>query len=166
MLKRLARLRVPLGFLSAAAAFALAQPSVRSWGIGLAVAIAGEVVRVWAAGHIEKGREITSSGPYRFVRHPLYLGSTVLGVGFAIAAANVPVAILVTLYLAITISAAIRTEEATLDERFAGAYTSYREGSATPVKRAFSVSRAIRNGEHRAVMGLVAAFVLLALKVR
>jgi protein-S-isoprenylcysteine O-methyltransferase Ste14 len=165
MMKRLARLRVPLGFLSAAVAFWLARPTGKSWWIGVMVALVGEGVRIWAAGHIEKGREITSSGPYRFVRHPLYLGSTILGVGFVIAAASLPVAILVALYLGITIFAAIRTEEAVLDERFAGAYTDYREGMAQPVARPFSLARAVRNREHRAVAGLAAGFALLAFKL-
>lgn len=165
MLKRLARLRVPLGFLSAVAAFVLARPGWASWSAGLAVALAGEGVRVWAAGHIEKGREITSSGPYRFVRHPLYFGSVLLGAGFVIAAASLPVGILVTLYLAITITAAIRTEEAVLDERFAGAYSRYREGARPAVARPFSLARAIRNREYRAVAGLVAGFALLAFKI-
>ena len=49
---------------------------------GGAIATAGELLRIWAAGHIEKGREITRSGPYGFVRHPLYLGSTGIGLGF------------------------------------------------------------------------------------
>ena len=40
--------------------------------IGLAVALPGELLRVWASGHIDKRREITTSGPYRFVRHPMY----------------------------------------------------------------------------------------------
>jgi protein-S-isoprenylcysteine O-methyltransferase Ste14 len=165
MITRLARLRVPLGFIAAAAAFWLASPTWQSWGLGLIAALAGEGIRIWAAGHIEKGREITSSGPYRFVRHPLYLGSSLLGVGFVIAAANLPVAILVTLYLGITISAAIRTEEAVLDERFKGGYADYRDGVARPVERPFSLARAIRNREHRAVMGLAAGFLLLALKI-
>jgi hypothetical protein len=58
-LRALARARVPLGFVTAAAALVLASPTWTSWMIGGAVAAAGEVLRIWAAGHIEKGREIT-----------------------------------------------------------------------------------------------------------
>ena len=86
MISRLARWRVPLGFVCAITALVLARPVWWSWWAGLALALPGEALRLWAAGHIEKGREITRSGPYRFVRHPLYLGSTLLGVGFALAA--------------------------------------------------------------------------------
>ena len=160
----LARARVPLGFLAAAAALVLARPSTASWLLGLALAIPGESLRIWAAGHIEKGREITRSGPYRFVRHPLYLGSTLLGVGFAIASRSWVVVVLTMLYLSLTLLAAVRTEEAALDTKFAGAYSAYRAGQAAPVRRSFSWSRAIGNREHRAVLGGIVAFGYLALR--
>lgn len=162
MIQRLARYRVHLGFLSAAVAFVLARPTRTSLVVGLVVAAAGELLRLWAAGHIEKGREITRSGPYRFVRHPLYLGSTLIGVGFAVAAWSWPVAALCVCYLGVTLVAAIRTEEATLDARFDGAYRAYREGKAEPVARRFSWARVMANREYRAVVGFVAAFAFLA----
>lgn len=165
MLARLARLRVPLGFLAAAFALGLARPSWRSWAAGCAVAVAGELLRLWAAGHIEKGREITRSGPYRLVRHPLYLGSSVIGTGFAIAAQSLAVSLLVVVYLGVTLTAAVRSEEAALDAKFDGAYSDYRAGAMTPVDRRFSGQRVLRNREHRAVLGLVAAFLVLAWRV-
>jgi protein-S-isoprenylcysteine O-methyltransferase Ste14 len=156
---------VPLGFAVAVVAFGFTTPSWGGWMLGLGVAAVGEAIRVWAAGHIEKGREITRSGPYRFVRHPLYLGSTLLGVGFAMASQSAVVAGLVVVYLALTLTAAIRTEEATLDDRFGGAYSDYRAGTLSRIDRRFSLSRAIGNREHRAVAGLIAAFLLLALRI-
>src|SRR5919106_3708853 len=102
----LARWRVPLGFVFGAAVLWLARPTLRSLAIGAAVAVVGEMIRIWAAGHLEKGREVTVSGPYRLTRHPLYVGSTVMGVGLAIAAASWIVALLVIAYLAITLTAA------------------------------------------------------------
>jgi protein-S-isoprenylcysteine O-methyltransferase Ste14 len=161
MMTRLVRYRVHLGFLAAIAALVLARPNPSSWTTGLVIATTGELVRVWAAGHIAKGREITRSGPYRFVRHPLYLGSTLIGVGFSVAAWSVPVAVLCVVYLGITLAAAVRTEEATLDARFDGAYSAYREGRAEPVARRFSWARVVGNREYRAVTGLIAAFAYL-----
>lgn len=160
----LARLRVPLGFLCAAIAFALARPTPKTLLIGLAIALPGELVRLWASGHIDKGREITTSGPYRFVRHPLYLGSAILGAGFIVAAWNVIVALLVGGYLAVTMAAAIRTEEATLDARFSGAYSDYRAGRVAPAQQPFSWARVAQNREYRAVIGFVLGFGLLALR--
>jgi len=156
---------VPLGFVAAAVAFGLAPPSWRSWAAGLGVAVVGELLRLWAAGHIEKGREITRSGPYRFTRHPLYLGSSVLGTGFAIAAQHLIVSALVVVYLGITLTAAVRTEEAALDEKFDGAYSEYRAGAMAPSDRPFSWRRVAANREYRAVLGLAAAFVVLGLRI-
>lgn len=160
-LARLARLRVPLGFAFAVLAFWLARPTPWSVGAGLFVGLPGEVLRLWAAGHIHKGREITSSGPYRFFRHPLYLGSAILGAGFAIASASLAVAALVAAYLGVTLMAAMRTEEQALDRRFEGAYAAYREGRAPAAARAFTWSRVRANREYRAVAGLAAAWAIL-----
>jgi protein-S-isoprenylcysteine O-methyltransferase Ste14 len=162
MIQWLARRRVAIGFVAGVAAIWLARPTRESIAAGAVVAIAGELVRIWAAGHLEKGREVTVSGPYRFTRHPLYLGSTIIGVGFAIASASAAVALLVIGYLAVTLSAAVATEEAHLTEKFGRAYPEYREGRAVQVSRRFSLERAMRNREYRAVIGVLAALALLA----
>jgi protein-S-isoprenylcysteine O-methyltransferase Ste14 len=161
-MKLLARLRVPLGFAFGALVFLLAQPTARSMIAGAILAAAGEAVRVWAAGHLEKSREVTSSGPYRFTRHPLYLGSTIIGAGLAVAARSWIVALLVGVYLAATLTAAIRTEEVSLSVTFGGAYEAYRAGHT--VARRFSLERAVRNREYRAIVGLLVGLALLALK--
>jgi len=67
--RRLARWRVPLGYLLAIVAFWLAAPTPLSLAIGAIVGAIGEAFRIWAAGHLEKGREVTSSGPYALTRH-------------------------------------------------------------------------------------------------
>jgi protein-S-isoprenylcysteine O-methyltransferase Ste14 len=162
----LARLRVPLGFLSGVVAYWLARPTPGSIALGMSIAATGELLRIWAAGHLDKGREITRSGPYRFVRHPLYLGSALMGVGLTVAARSWPVAVLVIMYLALTYGAAIRTEEAALDARFAGAYAEYRAGRAGPVMKRFRWSRVRANREYRAVAGLLIAATLLYLRAR
>jgi protein-S-isoprenylcysteine O-methyltransferase Ste14 len=161
MLKTLARLRVPLGFVSAALALWLARPTTFSITVGMAVAACGEAIRIWAAGHLEKGREITRSGPYRWVRHPLYVGSSVMGAGFVLASRSLLVAALVAAYLIVTLTAAIRTEEALLDARFDGEYSAYREGRAPAVDRAFSLARVRANREYRAALGVLLAIALL-----
>jgi len=164
LIEQLARHRVRIGFVAAAAAFVLAQPTPRSLAIGAAITLVGEALRIWAAGHLEKGREVTASGPYRLTRHPLYVGSSIIGAGFAVASASIVVAALIAAYLALTIGAAIRREEMHLTEKFGAAYPEYREGRAPEAARRFSVERALRNREYRAVLGLAAALALLAWK--
>ncbi len=56
-------------------------------------------------------------------------------------------AILTVAYLAVTLMAAVRTEEAALDAKFAGAYSAYRAGLAAPVARPFSWARVLANRE-------------------
>jgi protein-S-isoprenylcysteine O-methyltransferase Ste14 len=164
LLRRIARLRVPVGFLSGVLVLWLAHPMARTLIVGAIVATAGEALRVWAAGHLEKGREVTASGPYALTRHPLYAGSIIIGVGLAIACASVVVAVLILAYLAITLTAAIRTEEAHLTEKFGAAYPDYRAGRTATVSREFSLRRAMRNREYRAMVGLLIVIGVLALK--
>jgi protein-S-isoprenylcysteine O-methyltransferase Ste14 len=164
VLRRIARLRVPIGFLSGALVLWLAHPTARTLTIGAFVAAVGEALRVWAAGHLEKGREVTASGPYALTRHPLYAGSIIIGIGLAIACASLVVAVLVLAYLAITLTAAIRTEEAHLTEKFGDEYPNYRAGRGATEPRRFSLARAMRNREYRAMIGLLIVIVLLALK--
>lgn len=161
----LARRRVPLGFATAAAAVLLARPSLFSWTLGLAVALAGEAFRIWAAGHLEKGREVTRSGPYRFTRHPLYVGSSLIALGVVVASRSLAVAVLAALYMVSTIAAAIRVEESYLRGAFGPTYDAYRDDRAEPMDRRFSFARAMRNREYRALAGLAAGFALLALKI-
>jgi len=151
----IARRRVTLGFACGAIAGWLARPTRGSL-------LAGFV----AAGHLEKGREVTMTGPYRFTRHPLYLGSTIMGVGLAIAAHSVIVAALVLGYLAVTLAAAIGREEEHLTEKFGAAYPAYRDGFARGDARRFSLRRAATNREYRALIGFCVAFALLALRLR
>jgi protein-S-isoprenylcysteine O-methyltransferase Ste14 len=155
------RYRIALGFACAVAAFALARPTPASLAIGLAVAVAGEALRVWAAGHLEKGREITTSGPYRLVRHPLYLGSAIMGAGFIVAARDLVVTLLVGAYLMLTLTAAMRSEEALLDDRFNGGYSAWRGGAVAASSRRFSVERVVANREYRALLGLAAGMSVL-----
>ena len=161
----LARRRVALGWMVVVATIVLAQPTWATWRIGLAIAAVGEVIRVWAAGHLEKSREVTRSGPYRWTRHPLYVGSSIMALGIAIASRSSVAAALAAIYMTATLTAAIRTEEAFLSQAFGETYDRYRESRAEPMPRGFSLARAMRNREYRAVAGLAAGFALLALKV-
>jgi protein-S-isoprenylcysteine O-methyltransferase Ste14 len=161
----LARRRVALGSIVAIAAVVLAHPTWASWRIGLAVACAGEAIRIWAAGHLEKSREVTRSGPYRWTRHPLYVGSSIMAIGIVIASDSAWLAVVVAVYMIVTFGAAIATEEAFLRRAFGDTYDRYRRSEAAPMRRRFSVSRAVRNRDYRAVVGLAAGFALNAIKM-
>ena len=161
----LARRRVTLGFVFAVAVLYVASATRASLVAGAAIGLAGEAIRIWAAGHLEKSSEVTRSGPYRWTRHPLYVGSCLIAAGVIVAAQSVVVAVVGSLYMATTIAAAIRTEEAFLRQAFGDTYERYQRSEAAPMRRRFSLERAQRNREYRAVIGLVGGFALLALKL-
>lgn len=160
----LARRRVPLGYVFGALALWLAQPTRATLIAGGVVAAVGEALRIWAAGHLEKSREVTTTGPYALTRHPLYVGSTIMGLGLAIASDSALVGAIVIGYLAVTLTAAVRSEEAHLTDKFGGDYPAYRGGAVGRSGRRFTIARAMRNREYRAAIGSAAAFALLAIK--
>jgi protein-S-isoprenylcysteine O-methyltransferase Ste14 len=80
-----AKLRVPGGFVLVAAFVWWSAPSWMSLALGLPVSIAGLALRAWAAGHLEKNLALARSGPYAYVRNPLYLGTLGVAAGLAIA---------------------------------------------------------------------------------
>ena len=167
----LARMRVALGFVFGVLVLVLAQPTKASLLIGMSIAAGGEAIRIWAAGHLRKSREVTVSGPYRWVAHPLYVGSSVMGVGLAIASMSIVVAALIAVYLVATLTAAIKSEEAFLRRTFGEQYDLYKSGIAaqrrerSPAsRRAFSLEQAIANREYRALSGLGIAILLLIWK--
>jgi protein-S-isoprenylcysteine O-methyltransferase Ste14 len=81
----IAKLRVPSGFLLVLAFLWLSQPDRRSLAIGLPVSILGLLLRGWATGHVEKNIRLAQSGPYTYVRNPLYLGTALVAAGLVIA---------------------------------------------------------------------------------
>jgi protein-S-isoprenylcysteine O-methyltransferase Ste14 len=164
MTRLLARWRVFLGFVFAAIVLWLATPTTQSLALGAIVAMLGESIRLWAAGHLEKSKEVTQSGPYRYTRHPLYLGSSLIGIGMAVVSNNAIVAVIVIAYLALTLTAAMRSEEAHLREKFGDAYAAYAEKRSAPMDRAFSFSRALHNREHHTMLGLAAGLMAMWLK--
>jgi protein-S-isoprenylcysteine O-methyltransferase Ste14 len=80
-----AKLRVPCGFVLVAAFLWLSAPTLPSLAAGLPVSVLGLALRAWAAGHLQKDSTLTDSGPYAWVRNPLYLGTLTTAAGLVIA---------------------------------------------------------------------------------
>ena len=64
----------------------IAQPKLWSLITGGTIVFMGELIRVWATGHLKRNQEVTTSGPYAHLRDPLYLGRFFLLVGFCVMA--------------------------------------------------------------------------------
>lgn len=60
------------------------RPSLEGAVLGLPLVVAGAVLRSWGAGHLVKNDTLTMTGPYAHLRHPLYLGTLLIGSGFAL----------------------------------------------------------------------------------
>jgi protein-S-isoprenylcysteine O-methyltransferase Ste14 len=112
------RIRVPLGFVFAVLYFWLARPTWRFLAFGAVLIVPGLLIRALASVHVRKNEALATSGPYAYTRNPLYLGSLLIGIGFAVGARSWWVgALLVVMFFAIYVPV-IRGEEKFLKEKF------------------------------------------------
>ena len=172
----LSRSRVPLGFLLGALYVLWARPTPLTLLVGCPIALAGLLLRAVAAGHIRKNDVLATTGPYRYTRNPLYLGSTVLATGLIVAAhawilALLAVAMLLGVYLPV-----IRQEERFLAGRFGAAFERYRSQVPQLLPRLlpapvgdsgganFSWALYLRHREYNAIIGFVGLMAVLLLK--
>ena len=112
------RIRVPLGFAFAVLYFWLARPTWRSLTVGIVLILPGLFIRALASGYVRKNEALATSGPYAYTRNPLYLGSLLIGSGFAVAARNWWIGVVLVLMFFAIYMPVIRSEEAFLRERF------------------------------------------------
>jgi protein-S-isoprenylcysteine O-methyltransferase Ste14 len=94
---------------------------------GFLLVLAGTLWRLWASVFIagRKDAEVVRDGPYARCRHPLYLGSLVVGLGLGLATRSAVLSLAVPLLLALALAAAIRREERYLLERHGEAWRQY-----------------------------------------
>jgi protein-S-isoprenylcysteine O-methyltransferase Ste14 len=167
------RIRVPLSFAFAILYFWLARPTIFSMLIGTAVVIPGLLLRALASGHVQKNEQLATTGPYAYTRNPLYLGSLILALGFALAARSWWIAaVLVVMYFAIYLPV-IRGEEAFLRGRFLEFDDYARQvprllPRLTALKNsggAFSSDLYRKHHEYNATLGAMAMIAVLAAKL-
>ena len=114
------RIRVPLGFVFAAVFLWLARPTLPFLAWSLLLVVPGVALRAYASGYVKKNSELTTTGPYAYTRNPLYLGSLLIALGFAVAARNVWILLgIAILFFAIYLPV-IRAEETFLRGVFPG----------------------------------------------
>jgi protein-S-isoprenylcysteine O-methyltransferase Ste14 len=171
------RYRVPAGWLVGLLVALLAQP-VPAWLlVGLPLACAGEALRIWASGHIEKTKRLATGGPYARSRNPLYLGSLLIALGVAAACASPWVVLAVAVYFLAFYPAVMREEAAFLAGKFAGEYAAWAAAvplfwpsllPAGPRESRFDWARVRANKEWRTALALplLAALLLLLPQLR
>jgi len=168
-----ARWRVPLGFLLAIAYVVFCRPTVTLLIAGGAVAAAGLAVRAYAAGHLVKNQNLSMTGPYVFTRNPLYLGSSLMGAGFALAGGSLPLALACAALFAAVYWPVIRREEDFLRREYGELYASYARRvplffprfRRNPDGGSFQWRLYRKNHEHQALLGYLALMIFLAFKI-
>ncbi len=164
------RWRVPSVYALSLIAFAIAHPGRTSLIAGALITGAGLVIRAEAAGYLHKHESLARSGPYARTRNPLYLGSTLLWAGFAVATRSWIVGAMFAAYFLAFYPATIKHEEAELRAEFGAAFDEYAhevptfrprlhvEAAAGPH---FSLAQYMRNREYQAAIVAVLFFAVL-----
>jgi protein-S-isoprenylcysteine O-methyltransferase Ste14 len=167
-----ARLRVASGFLLVAAFAWFSRPDVASLWVGLPVSALGLLLRAWASGHLEKNIRLAESGPYAYVRNPLYLGTLWVAGGLVAASQRWLLAGLFAAVFLLVYLPAIELEEQHLRNLFPG-FGAYAElvpalwPTFKPLRsdRPFRWSLYARNREYQALLGWLAGAAFLVGKV-
>lgn len=164
--------RVKISILIAVVIIIISEPN--KWSIlgGFILSIMGNLLRIWASGHIKKEREIAKSGPYSLTRNPLYLGNFIIGVGFCLASwqiISIPIFLLYFLFFYIPI---MKIEERRMTELFKDAYIEYQR--RVPAffprlknferKKGFSFKNSLENKEWRAILSTFLFYIAILLK--
>jgi phospholipid methyltransferase len=100
---------------------------------GVAATLAGESIRLWGVHHIgaisrtrtDRLGPLIDTGPFAFVRNPLYIGNIALWVGFALTAQLAWMAPFIALLLGLEYHAIVKWEEQLLLSRLGDAYRGY-----------------------------------------
>jgi protein-S-isoprenylcysteine O-methyltransferase Ste14 len=170
--KRAQKTRVPVGTVLGIIFIVLMHPSIRSLWIGGAIALSGALLRLWAAGHIEKGKVLTQGGPYAFTRNPLYLGSFFMALGIILAGQGYWLLLPFIIFFAAFYFPVMRAEEQELLQGYGRQFIEYSNRvprfipgfrTAGSASSTFLWSRVIRNREHRTFAGLILAETVLVL---
>jgi protein-S-isoprenylcysteine O-methyltransferase Ste14 len=161
------------------------QP-VATWVVwlGAAIVAVSELTRLWAVrqiGVISRTRSdrlgpLVASGPFGWVRNPLYLGNIGIWIGFTLSARLPMLVPVVALFLGLTYHAIVRWEEQLLVSRIGDAYHRYmamvprwiprlQPVAAERPESAFSWTETLFS-ERGTLIAIVSGYVLLYVKQR
>jgi protein-S-isoprenylcysteine O-methyltransferase Ste14 len=169
---RAAKLRVPGGFLLVAAFLWWSAPTWESLAWGMPLSLAGLALRAWAAGHLEKNRELATEGPYAYVRNPLYIGTLAVAAGFAAASRRWELGVLFAAVFLLVYLPVVELEEQHLRTLFP-AYADYERRvpkliprlTAKRGQQRFRWSVYRKNEEYNAALGFAVGVAVLVSKL-
>lgn len=158
------RIRVPLGTVLGVILLILMRPTTRSLWLGGSIALIGAALRVWAAGHIDKGRTLTRGGPYALTRNPLYFGSFIMALGILMAGQVYWLLLPFGVFFLSVYYPVMKAEEKELREGHGSEFQDYarevplfvpRLGRMSNPTSIFRWARVLQNREHRTLLGLL-----------
>ncbi|MCP4482676.1 MAG: isoprenylcysteine carboxylmethyltransferase family protein [bacterium] len=183
MINFLYKKRVFLGFLFGFAYLIFAKPASLGMLIsGITLGVVGETIRLIASGYIIKTDELATYGPYAYIRHPLYLGSFIMGLGMCLALFSsffpLHAFIFTATYLVFFFSVYIpvlKKEEAVLIEKYQDEYLNYKstvpmlfplqlKKYASKTAKKFDKKTFLNNKEYQALSGLLLIIAILIIK--
>ena len=149
------------------------RPAYREYITGVVLVVIGQAIRIWSAGHISKCHELTTTGPFAYVRNPIYIGSFAICVGYSLMTRVILLWGPILLLFIITHWGAIAWEEAYLSTRYGETFERYRRSVPrlmprfTPAFMAsgFSLTQVWMNREQVSALGTIGVIVIFALKM-
>jgi len=170
-----------MGFVVGVVFLALTHPTWITLGLSLVLVLPGLWLRGYAAGYVKKNEELTRTGPYAYTRNPLYLGSLLLVLGFALASASVWILLGVLAAFAAIYTPTILGEEAYLRDKFGAEFDAYvavvprllprltraswGQAADTVHGRSFDPARYKHHREYNAGMGAGAIYAALVIRL-
>jgi hypothetical protein len=118
------------------------RPSAATILAGVPLLLLGIAMHLWAKGCLHQEREVTTSGPYRYVRHPFYLGNLLLDAGTVLMSGSALLMSIFPFWWAAVYIPVMQREEATMASLFGDQYRAY----AGRVPLLFPIARPIPAG--------------------
>ncbi len=140
--------------------------------IGAWVVLLGAFLRSWAAGIIKKKARLTVEGPYSLFRHPLYIGSLLLAVGYALILNYLWLWIVIAAFVLFIYVPKIFREEKDLAKAFPKEWNDFTRNTAIlfpkrpsmkKILYPWSLTQWFRNKEYNGLLTSVLGLALLAL---
>ncbi len=165
---------VPVYILMAALIY-FAQPKPIFFLVGVPIIFAGEALRLWAAGHLSKNREVTTTGPYSYVKNPLYLGTFLIMIGFCLLASQwIILGVGLLTFFSYYVPFKKKAESDRLREIFGSAWDDYDRSVPDYVPRlspyekrgqhAWEWSRVVSNSEHETAVLTALGVLILSMR--
>ncbi|MBF0484146.1 MAG: isoprenylcysteine carboxylmethyltransferase family protein [Candidatus Omnitrophica bacterium] len=173
-LKRCFKLRFAIVYPFAIYAIFFTHPTNTSMLRGIGIVCLGLLIRLWSNGYAIKLEKLTTSGPYAYVRHPLYLGTSLVLIGFIVMLKMYIVGIIFWAVVVAVYFKTIKQEEKMLEDKFKDVYLDYKKCVPAFIptfkpytkgeKWAFAMERFIRSKEYKSTIWVLVLTIFIYLK--